>query len=291
MSLDALIASIWEGELLIPYRKQHIFAQETVATHAYPTEGVLLAKGNTYKIPQLDRSSATISDYDPATGLADPETVNGTTIDLVVERAWSWNVRVGSIEQAQAQPALMEGAISERAYLLNDAQDQYLAGKVIAGGTVFTGGTAGLITLPHPANSADTVPGDAARNFVVDMGTQLSTQAAPTEGRWLIAHPSFTGLLMKAKVLTNLAGSLGDQIVRNGYVGRLGGFDVLESLNVPADTVVGGVPGAFAMVDQINSIEAYLHPKFFGENVRGLLVSGAKVIRANGLVVSTWEVA
>lgn len=288
MSLDALVASIWEGELLIPYRKAHIFTQPSVVTQAYPTDGVTLAKGATYKIPQLDRASATISEYDPTTGMADPETLNGTTIDIVVEKAYSWNVRVGSIEQAQIRPDLMAGAISERAYLLNDAVDQYVAGKLVGTGT--TSAHSGT-EFPAFLNASDTNPGDAARNFVVDLGTELSTYAAPTEGRWLIAHPSFTNLLQKSKVLTNIAGPLGDAVVRNGYVGQLGGFDILQSLNCPQDTVLAGVPGAAAYVEQINSIEAYLHPKYFGENVRGLLVSGAKTIRPTGILVASWSVA
>jgi hypothetical protein len=291
MSLDAVIPAFWTAELILPRQKTLIFSQPRIAISKYVPEGIL-SKGNTVHIPVLS-DDGNIVDYDETVGLSTPDRVSATAIDLVIEAQKAFNFRVGKIEAVQAAPEMVKPAIARRAYQIKDLQDQYSAAKIIAGGTPYNliGGSNVAITLPAPITSADTITGDAARNLVVDVETRMSVLLNPTDGLCLVVHPVFAGLLKKSKVLTNLAGAPGVEVVINGYVGRLSNFDVLESVNCPEDTLVGMSPDSYAFVEQINSIEGYVHPSFFGEAVRGLVVYGGKVMRASGLLIVKFAIA
>ena len=78
-----------------------------------------------------------------------------------------------------------------------------------------------------------------------------------------------TAKLVKDDRFTNISASGITEALRNGFVSRVAGFDVLESLNVPDVTgtagetgktdsaIIAGHPMAFQLAEQINKVEAY----------------------------------
>jgi len=70
----------------------------------------------------------------------------------------------------------------------------------------------------------------------------------------------------------------------NGFIGRIGGFNVYESHNVKNTSgdhykVIAGTNAACTLAIQINKTEGYRPPKRFADAVKGLSIYGAKVTR------------
>jgi hypothetical protein len=79
--------------------------------------------------------------------------------------------------------------------------------------------------------------------------------------------------------------------VLNGAVGRIAGFDVLVSNNVPKTLAgpywhhcVAGHPMAWTFASQISQIESVRRHDRFVDTVKGLYTYGAKVIRPEALL-------
>ena len=114
-----------------------------------------------------------------------------------------------------------------------------------------------------------------------------SSHSVPTAGRYVIVGAATYAALLMDPRFTRVDASGSEDGLRNGIVGRAIGFDVLVSNNVPtktgAETIVAGVPDAFAFADQIVETEALRSQTDFGDIVRGLNVYGAAVTRPEGL--------
>jgi hypothetical protein len=80
--------------------------------------------------------------------------------------------------------------------------------------------------------------------------------------------------------------------LREGALGRIVGFDVFESNNVPTGTtgtydVMAGHPMATTFADQILETEAVRLIDFIGDGLRGLHVYGTKVVRPECLAMAS----
>ena len=285
MAITDTIPELWSAELLVPYRAARVFSQPGVATTRYAQE--LLQKGDTYHFPVLQDLS--VDDYDESVGLADPETLQAGVITLNIDVAKSFNLIAKTIESAQASFSTISGAIESAGYKMARAQDQALRDKAYAEATA-PDGTGGFPDIDTIA-LADA---DAVRALFVDAQIAHNLLDAPAEGRWAIAGPRTLGLLQKGTASNNALLSqpvAGAEVIRNGFAGMLGGYQFLMSNYTDEDeiggTILFGVPEAFAVVDQINRVEGYVHPSFFGEAVRGLFVGGSKVIRPAGIIKAT----
>ena len=119
----------------------------------------------------------------------------------------------------------------------------------------------------------------------------LDEANVPTMNRWVVIPPWMKKLLTDSGEFTR-ATSLGDQVVTNGLIGSVAGFQVYMSNNVDNTAlafykVMFGYPGAVTLAEQINKVEAYRPEGSFSDAIKGLHVYGAKLVRSTGIAVMT----
>ena len=278
MALDNFIPKVWSALILQNLRKSLVYGQPGVINRDY--EGEISQYGDTVHIHNI--GPVTIGDYTKNTNISDPETLTDDRRSLVIDQAKYFNFQVDDIDQAQQRPKVMEEAMSEAAYGLSDAADQYIAS---------------LYTGVDPANTIgsdetpEVVDKDNVYDYLVDLAVLLDDAKIPRTGRWIIVPPWVHGLLQKNDLFTHATAS-GDDVIQNGVVGRAAGFTVLVSHNVPHTSgekykIIAGHPMAWTYAEQINNVEAYRPEKRFADAVKGLHLYGAKLVRPEGIAVLT----
>ncbi len=142
------------------------------------------------------------------------------------------------------------------------------------------------------SNAAITLTKDNIYEYIVKARTALNKQSVPSVGRWMVIDPDTESLLLQSDYFAksgtdfsvntvtegNVAGSAN---VRPGFLGRVAGFDVYCSNNVPvassAKFIQFGDNYAIAYAAQINEIETLRLETQFATAVRGLLLHDTKV--------------
>src|SRR5690606_14602218 len=122
------------------------------------------------------------------------------------------------------------------AYGLASKTDEYVAGKMVAGAD------------PNNAiASADLASPDEAYRLLVELRTKLTRSNTPADGRFVIVPPEMYALLLLDDrfIRADAAGTTAG--LRNGFVGRAAGFDVIESNVVPLESDVYSVVAGHSM--------------------------------------------
>ncbi|MCK9571633.1 P22 coat protein - protein 5 domain protein, partial [Candidatus Pacearchaeota archaeon] len=280
MTVNNFISSVWSAKLLASLRKDQVFTQAGVMNRDY--QGDISGQGSVVKINGI--GPITIRPYVKNATIAAPETLSDAQTSLTIDQANYFNFEVDDVDIAQQTPKIMTGAMAQAAADLTDVAEIYLADLlydgVPAGNKIGTDSDAGAIV---PSDSA----GDTAYDYLVNLSQKLSEAKCPKAGRWVIIPPWFTSLLVKDARFTNVAASGSAEALRNGFVSRVAGFDVLESLNVPVvaaegkdnSEILAGHSMAASFAEQIRKVEGYRPPDSFSDAVKGLHLFGAKVVR------------
>jgi len=278
MSLENFIPEIWSANLLSNLNKAHVYAQPGVTNRDY--EGEISQAGDTVKINSIGR--VTIGNYTKNTDISAPETLTDAQRTLVIDQQKFYNFQVDDIDKAQQSPKVMAEAMKEAAYGLADVEDQFLASfHVGADSANLLGNDTTPITLA--------APGDAYEQ-IVRLGTLLTEANVPKEGRVLTIPAWYTEeLLLDDRFTKN---GIDKEALLNGIVGRAGGFNILESNNVPNTAgakwkIQATHPMARSFANQVASSEGYRPEKRFGDAMKGLHVYGGKLVRPTAMAVLT----
>lgn len=279
LALDNFIPQLWSAELLVSLKKNLVYGQEGVVNRDY--QGQITAFGDTVKINSI--GGVTIGDYVKNTDMNAPEALSGTQTTLVIDQSKYFNFQVDDVDKAQQNPKVMQQAMIEAAYALRNVADQYIANKMYQG--ALSSSLIGDDTTPAVPTKND------AYDYLVDLGTKLDEQDVPEEGRWIILPPWYYGLLEKDERFTH-ATAQGDDVIRNGVIGRAAGFTIMKSNNTPNTSgtkykIIAGHKIAFSYAEQVNDVEAYRPERRFADAVKGLHLYGGKVVRPQGLAVLT----
>lgn len=279
MSVASFIPELWDAAIKEPYQKSLIFGQPTVASNAWM--GQISNVGDTVHISAI--GAPTIRKYERGTALI-TEDVNVATTTLNIDQGSYFSFNVNDVDKVQAAGDFQGPATNSAGIALRDAADQYLAGVLTSG--VLAANKIGKVNVISDDPSRLTT-GDSAFQVLVQLATKLNLQSVPTAGRYVVVGAATYAALLMDPRFTRVDASGSEDGLRNGIVGRAIGFDVLVSNNVPtaagAETIVAGVPDAFAFADQIVETEALRSQTDFGDIVRGLNVYGAAVTRPEGL--------
>lgn len=273
MAVVNFVPEIWSAQLLTSLKSSLVYAGPGVVNRNY--EGEIANAGDTVNITAVSRP--TIGDYTAHTDIT-VEDVDDDTRQLVIDQSKYFAFEVDDIEKRQALSGVMDEAANEAAYGLRDVADSYLADLMLAG-----------VDSGNVLTAADIDTSDEAIQALIDLSVTLDESDVPTQGRWVVAPPSFHGLLMKSDLFERVDASGSAQTLRNGIVGRAFGFDVLKSNNTPGATtgsgnaVIAGSPIATAYAEQIAKVEAFRLEKRFADGLKGLHLYGAKVVRPTAL--------
>lgn len=136
-------------------------------------------------------------------------------------------------------------------------------------------------------------------NIFVQARTRLSKSKVPMTGRWAIVDPDTTALLLEDTVHFIRATDMGDKVVASGmvgaemnkasnapgFIGRIAGFDVYESTQLPSDAngryLLFGDRWFISYAAQITEIEPIRLQTQFANAIRGLLLHDTFVAAEN----------
>ena len=277
MAFSNFIPEVWSARLLEHLDKVHVYAG--LMNRDY--EGDIRAFGDTVHINQLGK--ITINDYD-GTDINDPEELDGTQQNLVIDQAKYFNFQIKDIDNAQSNPKLVDSAMQRASYDMNDTIDQYLAGLLLAG--------CDSENILYNDSTVVTPTAENAYDYLVDLGTALSESNVPMLGRWVVLPPWYHALLLKDPRFVGNGTGYNQAVLQGGLVGEAAGFQIHLSNNVPNTggakyKVIAGTNAAGSFAEQLVELEAYRLEKNFSDAVKGLHVYGAKVLQPKALAVMT----
>jgi len=278
MAIDNFIPEVWADRLKVHLDKALVYGM--IVNREYQSD--LMSFGDTVHINQVE--NITIGTYTKNGAIGTPETLVGNQTDLVIDAAKYFNFEVDDIDKAQAKPKVMDAAMQRAGYGLADVVDQYIA-------ALYTGvAAANIVGLGSDITPVVPVATDIY-NYFTQAGMLLSEANVSTNGRWAVIPPWMEKILKDSGEFTADT-SMGDDVKVNGNIGRVSGFQVYVSNNVPNTAlakykIIFGTNEAITFADQVNSVEAFRPELSFSDAVKGLEVYGGKLVHDNGIAVMT----
>lgn len=284
MSVRQFVPEIWSTNLLVALRKQLIFAGPTVSNRNY--EGEIANAGDTVRITSIGRPA--IGDYVPNVTTITPQSLQTSQRTLIVDQAKFWAFEIDDVDARQALGNFITESMSEAAYGLADVVDQYVAAMYTeipdANKIAQTNGDPISIDMAPAAADGWNVAYD---QVLVPLKVRLDELNVAQAGRYVTVPAWFHGALLRDGRFIKANESNDPSALRNGFVGRAAGFDIMMSNNCPLDgsgsVIQAGTNSAITFAEQINRTEAYRPQDSFSDAVKGLALYGAKVIRPDSL--------
>lgn len=279
MALTNFIPIVWNSQMLLDFRETAIAAN--LVNRQYEGDA---RSGNTVRVNTA--GAVAIKDYkaglisDGATGTVPrttaPDAVTSTKADLLIDQEKSFDFLIDDIDRAQAAGSLGEYTQSAAEGMAEDADKFILAA---------------LSTTNAHLTAAAISTGDAAFDKIGDLRKALNKAKVPQGNRVVVINAEFESILLKAASrITNVDQSGSPAGLREASIGRLLGFDVYVSENLPnvaKPQAVAWYKPAFSFVSQIEKTEAMRHDDSFSDRLRGLHVYGAKAFRPTGVAAFT----
>ena len=269
MSVATFIPEIWNASLWLEFREEAVAA--TVANRTYEGNA---AVGNTVTINQA--VDVLIKDYAYNDRTTSPDDVTTADQKLLIDQEKNFDFLIDDIDRRQAAGSMDAFTQSAGLGLAEDA-DKYILSIAEAGALAANqlGGTA-------PTDA------DGAWDVFRDLRKALNKESVPRSQRVAFVTAEVAALLFGAEGKLTAADTSGDtRGLREAAIGRILGFDVYESENLPETDelqVVAFYQPAVAFVSQItDQTEALRDIDSFADRLRGLHVYGARAIRPNGI--------
>lgn len=282
MSIATFIPEVWSRRLLTALRRAHVYGM--LVNRDY--EGEIAAAGDTVRINTV--GDPTVDDYVPNVTEVEPEELSTAQQSLLVDQAKYFAFKVDDVDARQAAGNLIPEGMSNAGFRLRDTSDAFLELLIRTGVQA-----SNVLTPVDDALSADA---EVFYDTLVDLGTVLTENDVPTEGRWAVCPAWVYGFLLKDPRFVSFATSDSAATRANGRVGMAAGFDIHVSNNNPEHTtgfypVHAGHNIAVSFAEQVpsNTTEAYRPEKGFSDAVKGLHVYGAKVVRPQSLATVDFE--
>jgi len=278
MAIVNFIPKIWSSNILTNLRAKLVYGG--LGNRDY--EGDISQVGDTVHITSF--TDPAVRSYTKNSNIS-WDLLTDATRALVIDQGDYFAFTVDDIDRRQAFPGFVAAASKGAAYNLAFNVDDYISDILIASADA---------TAQDLGAQAWDISDNSAYNFIVAFRTKLNRANVPQEGRWIVVSPELYAALLQDVRFINAAAS-GDQsneALREGFVGRIAGFDVFESNTVSEPTagtyhVLAGSPIAFTYADQILETEAIRLQNQFGDGIRGLHVYGAKVVYPTAVVLAS----
>ncbi len=260
MAITNYIPQIWDAHLLENLHP----ASVVLPTLNRQYEGVA-AKGNTVKITGF--TSVTIGTY---AGSITAQSLVDSSQSLSINQEKYYAYTLDDVDKAQAAGGFAQVQADAAQSLVDDAES-YVLTQMGANGTSV--GTAALATYSD------------AYTVILNLRKALAKTKVPPSNRYLAVNPDFSSLLFASGSSLIKVNEYGDSgPIMNGEIGRLLGFTVLET---PATGLENAShPAAIAYhgpsvgyVSQLEKSRATTRYDMFGDQIDGLHVYGAKVLR------------
>lgn len=169
------------------------------------------------KIPVM--GAATVQDYNPATGMA-PTQGDTTYLEVLVTKDKAVNEIIDGWDAVSVPGGLVATRLTR-------------AGRALAT-TMDADGLAVLATKGTILENTTALTKSTAYEALVDAFTQQSESDITLENRYAIVKPSVHALLLKSSDFIKQS-DLGQELVENGVVGKVAGYNILVSNNMPSN--------------------------------------------------------
>lgn len=187
------------------------------------------------KIPV--RGAANIAAYNKATGM-NLDASSTAYITVVLDQDVAMNELIDGYDAAGVPDNIVADRIEAGADGFADAVDKHGLLTLAKGGTLTAGNALTKSTI---------------YDEIVDARTALSNAKLPKNNRYVIVTPDVYALLLKNSEFIK-ASDLGQEILRTGAVGQIGGMNVYESVNIGTYEVkedVSGTETTYVITPQI----------------------------------------
>ncbi len=265
MAISNFRPTIWHASLLENLH-QNTFV---IPTLNGDYEGDIRNGGETVKITGF--TQPTINTY---SGTITRQALTDSTQSLLIDQKKYYAYLVDDVDRVQAAGSF-DPVQRDAAAGLADVAEDYVLTNMLTNGT--SAGTT-AVTSYTLADSA------------VKLIRQALVKAkVPSNQRYLAVNPEAAGFLMDSGGSLFKANENGsDSVIRNGLIGTYRGFTVIESpstslANSGKPCFVGYWGRGVAFVQQLLETRANVALDAFGDQIDGLHVYGAKVLRATAV--------
>lgn len=294
MSVNHFKGEVWSKVLLGSLPTKLSFGGPMVVNRDY--EGEIAATGDTVHITSL--ADPTVSDYTPGTDLVyqDIEDAGQT---VVIDQAKSWSVRIDDVDKHQAAGNIQPWMEGRAAYSVAAVADQFIAALYTGVASSNILGSSGAPLTPAIFGNITSHPADFLVQVLIPLQVLLDQSSVPDDGgRYCMVPPWGRGLITQTAgfVMGIAADGSAPGAIQRGFLGSVAGFNIIMSRNVPQPVAGGAGTGVWAIqaghniaityADQIVETEALRSEKGFRDLIRGLHVSGAKVVHPEALAVA-----
>lgn len=276
MAVSSFIPTIWSAQILQKLRTRLV--GELFVNHNYEGE-ILNGGGGSVKINRI--GDVTLRDYDGNDITYDDASTEATTLNINNIKYCA--VELDDVDKVQSRDggALMGSYTEEMAYKIASYLDT-------ATFTEIAGAATGNNVYGSDASPISVASGADAKAVLIKLRSMMNKAGVPYAGRRVAASSDFVGLLL-ADPYINISAPTAEESLVEGYIGKLYGFEIYETPNVPEteghnEQVVASHPLFTTEANQLQNFEALRSEKSFKDLVRALLVSGVKATMPEGIM-------
>lgn len=269
MALDAIHAQAYSKYLVGSLRKELVYANLVSRS---PYEDEIAGKGSVLHIGSI--GDVTVRNFSKGTDITIEELSSAETVlNIDQDKYFAFYLYETDLAKiAQGRLEVLEGRISQSGYNLSDEADQYIANALAA--------DAGSVV--DNSGSAYTVTSSNAYSLLLKLSTALTNKKVPRRDRWCVISPAYAELLKQDEKFAKPSDEAFKQISVEGYVGKVDGMQVFESVNFSTTNdrrIVAGHKMAGVYAEAINGLRSDWDVRKMAEAVVGHHLYGYLTVR------------
>nr|DAT56619.1 MAG TPA: Major capsid protein [Caudoviricetes sp.] len=262
MSINSFKKTVWEEALLTEFRGVSVANIITTAPTRIEGEKAIFNK----------ISGGTIKDY---TGTVEYDDVTTAPIELNFDTKKYFAITLDDVDAVQAVAPVLGQVAQEKALDLKEVQDGLVFAEAVKSASKDN-------IIGRSKDIKCLTSANLAYDFLVDLGTKLSKKKVPMAGRFACASAEFINYMAKDTRFADNFSVLPNGVVQGATVA---GFTLIQTEDVPANTVIALHKSALGYATQLDKVEALRREGSFSDAVRGLQVSGLTTLRDNAIAI------
>ena len=281
MSYQNFIPTIWNEQIDRELERLCVFAEDCNRKY----EGKVKDKGESVKILGVGKPTIrSIAKADRNNDIQAAETIEDTSIIMVIDQIRYFNYKVGDIDKAQAVGGVMDALQEETSEGLANEVDTYIANLAKDKQAVKLYATAKTVVVSKTESTGERnvlrVLDDAAKVLYKNDVKTSTPIIATVDVDFYMAFREAYG----DKDTDN------SKILKNGKVAMYGNITIKMSNNVAKDgntsLIQVKTKRAIAYAKPLTHTEPYRPENGFADAVKGFILFGAKIVRPKEMVVA-----
>ena len=277
MSYQNFKPEVWSKTILKNLRETGVYAP---GSHK-EFKGQIEKEGDSITFKGLaDPTVHTVSFENRNNKIPDPENLEDLSLKMSIQQLRIVNFGIGDVDKAQTSGDMLTMAEESLPAVISDEVEQYISSMaVLADSPKFNSGTP-LLIARGASSATQKNPLDLVDDLVEALRDNRVPSAMPLE---MIVSTKFYKLLKQEfrELDTDNSG-----VLHTGTVGKYNNVTIRQSTNIHKTGTNGGTHHLLirtkrfiGYADAIRELEAYRHPEYFGDYIKGLYLFDAKILR------------